>query len=162
MVLKLSRSLDSFLYFFYRIFKKWVPYDVYAYLAVGGLNTALNILIFAVFYEWILPKQGIWILDFTIQSYSIALLLAFFATIPTGFWLSKNFAFKQAEEPLKKTPKQLFKYLLVVGQGLGSDYLILKSLVLFLEIEPTLAKLISTGIVLTVNFLLQKYFTFKK
>lgn len=162
MVLKLSRSLDSFLYFFYRIFKKWLPYDVYAYLAVGGLNTALNILIFAVFYEWILPKQGIWILDFTIQSYSIALLLAFFATIPTGFWLSKNFAFKQAEEPLKKTPKQLFKYLLVVGQGLGSDYLILKSLVLFLEIEPTLAKLISTGIVLTVNFLLQKYFTFKK
>lgn len=162
MVLKLSRSLDSFLYFFYRIFKKWVPYDVYAYLAVGGLNTALNILIFAVFYEWILPKQGIWILDFTIQSYSIALLLAFFATIPTGFWLSKNFAFKQAEEPLKKTPKQLFKYLLVVGQGLGSDYLILKSLVLFLEMEPTLAKLISTGIVLTVNFLLQKYFTFKK
>lgn len=162
MVLKLSRSLDSFLYFFYRIFKKWLPYDVYAYLAVGGLNTALNILIFAVFYEWILPKQGIWILDFTIQSYSIALLLAFFATIPTGFWLSKNFAFKQAEEPLKKTPKQLFKYLFVVGQGLGSDYLILKSLVLFLEIEPTLAKLISTGIVLTVNFLLQKYFTFKK
>lgn len=162
MVLKLSRSLDSFLYFFYRIFKKWLPYDVYAYLAVGGLNTALNILIFAVFYEWILPKQGIWILDFTIQSYSIALLLAFFATIPTGFWLSKNFAFKQAEEPLKKTPKQLFKYLLVVGQGLGSDYLILKSLVLFLEMEPTLAKLISTGIVLTVNFLLQKYFTFKK
>lgn len=162
MVLKLSRSLDSFLYFFYRIFKKWLPYDVYAYLAVGGLNTALNILIFAVFYEWILPKQGIWILDFTIQSYSIALLLAFFATIPTGFWLSKNFAFKQAEEPLKKTPKQLFKYLFVVGQGLGSDYLILKSLVLFLEMEPTLAKLISTGIVLTVNFLLQKYFTFKK
>lgn len=162
MVLKLSRSLDSFLYFFYRIFKKWLPYDVYAYLAVGGLNTALNILIFAVFYEWILPKQGIWILNFTIQSYSIALLLAFFATIPTGFWLSKNFAFKQAEEPLKKTPKQLFKYLLVVGQGLGSDYLILKSLVLFLEMEPTLAKLISTGIVLTVNFLLQKYFTFKK
>lgn len=161
MVLKLSRSLDSFLYFFYRIFKKWLPYEVYAYLAVGGLNTALNILIFAVFYEWMVPKQGIWILDFTIQSYSIALLLAFFATIPTGFWLSKNFAFKQAEEPLKKTPKQLFKYLLVVGQGLGSDFLILKCLVLLMDMEPTIGKIISTVIVLTVNFLLQKYFTFK-
>ena len=158
----LNRGIESFLQLFYPIFRKWLAYDVYAYLAVGAINTALNILLFAVFYEFILPKEG-WIVDgYTIASYTIALLLAFFITIPTGFWLSKNFAFRSASTGAKKTGKQLFKYILVVGQGLGSDYLILKGLILFLNMEPTLAKIFSTVIVLTVNFLLQKYFTFKK
>ncbi|WP_296703388.1 GtrA family protein [Algoriphagus sp.] len=161
MISILKKGIESFLQFFYPIFKKWLAYDVYAYLAVGAINTALNILLFAILYEFILPKDG-WILaDYLIASYTLALLISFFATIPTGFWLSKNFAFKSASSETKKTTKQLFKYILVVGQGLGSDYLILKGLIVFFEMEPTVAKIFSTVIVLTVNFLLQKYFTFK-
>ncbi|MFC5624362.1 GtrA family protein [Algoriphagus winogradskyi] len=161
MISLLSRAIEAFLQLFYPLFRKWLAYDVYAYLAVGAINTALNILLFAVLYEFILPKEGWVILDYSIASYTLALLIAFFVTIPTGFWLSKNFAFKSAPSGGKKTTKQLFKYILVVGQGLGSDYLILKGLIVFFEMEPTLAKIFSTVIVLTVNFLLQKYFTFK-
>lgn len=157
----LTNWIDRFLHFFYPLFRRWIPYEVYAYLAVGAINTALNILLFAVLYEFVLPKEGWNIYDFNIASYTIALLIAFFATIPTGFWLSKNFAFKNSESGAKKTGLQLFKYVLVVGQGLGSDYLILKGLILFLSMEPTIAKIFSTIIVLTVNFLLQKYFTFR-
>ncbi|SFN66567.1 Putative flippase GtrA (transmembrane translocase of bactoprenol-linked glucose) [Algoriphagus ornithinivorans] len=162
MKLSLSRGIEGFLQFFYPIFKKWLAYDVYAYLAVGAINTALNIFLFAVLYEFILPKSGLDIGSYNIASYTLALIISFFATIPTGFWLSKNFAFKSVDVGKKKTGKQLFKYVLVVSQGLGSDYLILKGLIVFFSMEPTVAKIISTVIVLTVNFLLQKYFTFKK
>jgi putative flippase GtrA len=158
----LTKGIDAFLQLFYPIFKKWLSYEVYAYLAVGAMNTALNIIFFAVLYEFILSKDGWVIKGYSIASYTIALLIAFLITIPTGFWLSKNFAFKSVTVGSKKTTKQLLKYILVVGQGLGSDYLILKGLILFAAMEPTMAKIFSTVIVLTFNFLLQKYFTFKK
>lgn len=162
MTLSLSKGIEAFLQFFYPIFRKWLAYDVYAYLAVGAVNTALNILLFAILYEFVLPKTGLDIGSINVASYTIALIVAFFATIPTGFWLSKNFAFKSVDVGKKKTGKQFFKYILVVSQGLGSDYLILKGLIVFFNTQPTLAKIASTVIVLTVNFLLQKYFTFKK
>ena len=162
MILRLNRGIEGFLQLFYPIFRKWLAFDIYAYLAVGAINTALNIFLFAILYEFILPKEGWMISGYSIASYTVALLVAFFATIPTGFWLSKNFAFRNAATGTRKTGKQLLKYMLVVGQGLGSDYLILKGLILFLNMEPTLAKIFSTVIVLTFNYLLQKYFTFKK
>ena len=158
----LVKAIDGFLHLFYPIFKKWMNYQVYAYLAVGAINTALNIFIFAALYEWVLPKAGYDIQGYNVASYTVALIIAFFATIPTGFWLSKNFAFKTETTSKKKTGFQFFKYFLVVGQGLGSDYLLLKAQVVLFDIEPTVAKIISTVVVLTVNFLLQKYFTFKK
>lgn len=162
MNLSLSKGIEVFLQFFYPIFKKWLAYDVYAYLAVGALNTALNIFLFAVLYEFILPKRGMDVGEYNVASYSLALIISFFATIPTGFWLSKNFAFKTVDTSNEKIGKQFFKYVLVVSQGLGSDYLILKGLIVFFNTQPTIAKIASTAIVLTVNFLLQKYFTFKK
>ncbi|WP_339876627.1 GtrA family protein [uncultured Algoriphagus sp.] len=162
MIRILTNWIEGFLKLLYPLFKKWLPYEVYAYLAVGAINTALNIILFALLYEFILPREGFNIQGFNIASYTIALLIAFFVTIPTGFWLSKNFAFKDATSGTKRTTNQLFKYILVVGQGLGSDYLILKALILFLSMQPTIAKIFSTVIVLTVNFLLQKYFTFRK
>ncbi|MDN3205622.1 GtrA family protein [Algoriphagus sediminis] len=113
-------------------------------------------------FKFILPKSGLTVGDYNIASYTLALIISFFATIPTGFWLSKNFAFKTIDAGKKKTGKQFFKYILVVSQGLGSDYLILKGLIVFFNAQPTVAKIVSTVIVLTVNFLLQKYFTFKK
>lgn len=145
----------------YPLFKKVLPYQLYAYLGVGAMNTVLNILIFAVCYQFILPKAGISINGFLVASYTISLLIAFIITIPTGFWLAKYFAFNQQQGNQQKSNKQLLRYFLVVLQGLGSDYLIMKGLIVFLNFYPTVAKIVSTVVVLTLNYLLQKYFTFK-
>jgi putative flippase GtrA len=129
---------------------------------VGALNTALNIVLFAMMYQFILPQPGITIKGFLVASYTISLLIAFMLTVPTGFWLAKYFAFDQTNTVSENKNKQLGKYFLVVLQGLGSDYLILKGLIVFFDMHPTVAKIISTMIVLTLNYLLQKYFTFKE
>lgn len=155
----LEEIISNLLAFFYPIVKKWLPFEVYAYLAVGAANTVLNILLFTIFYKVILQETTYTIFSFPFESYTIALFIAFIATVPTGFWLSKKFAFTKAAK--QQTGKQLGKYFLVVLQGLVSDYLLFKGLIVFLHMDPVVAKILSTVIVLTVNYLLQKYFTFK-
>lgn len=150
---------------FYPVFKRVLPFQLYAYLAVGAINTALNIVLFAVFYQFLLPTSGyvvngILVAGIPVASYTVSLLLAFALTVPTGFWLAKHFAFKQEADTGGQNAQKLVKYFLVVSQGLGSDYLILKGLIVFLDVQPTIAKIISTVVVLTANYLLQKYFTF--
>lgn len=143
------------------IFKRFLPYQVYAYLAVGAINTILNIVLFAVLFQFVLPQSGVVIAGFLVASYTISLLVAFMVTVPTGFWLTKYFAFRREDQNSQKSGRQLYRYFLVVLQGLGTDYLIMKGLIIFVGLYPTIAKIISTVLVLTLNYLLQKHFTFK-
>lgn len=156
------KALNYLLRFGYPLFQNVFPYQVYAYLAVGALNTALNILLFAILFQFVIPSPGVTIGTFLFASYTISLILSFLATVPTGFWLAKNFAFQSVSHNKKENGVKLFKYFLVVSQGLISDYILLKILVEWVEIYPTVAKVISTLIVLVVNYILQKYFTFKQ
>jgi putative flippase GtrA len=157
----LKSRITGVLNIFFPLFSKWMPFQVYAYLAVGATNTLLNIALFALFYQFLLPQSLITFFGFSMASYTLALILAFIMTVPTGFWLNKYFAFSQAKDNPVENKKQLGKYFLVVLQGVGSDYIILKMLIVFGGMHPTAAKVLSTVIVLTVNFLLQKFFTFR-
>jgi len=158
----MAKIITFFLNLFYRLFRKFLPYQLYAYLAVGALNTILNIVIFALCYHFILPKAGVSIMGVHFESYTINLVIAFLITVPTGFWLARTFAFEVGVTEKTDSSKKLIKYFLVVLQGLGTDYLIMKTLIVVFRVEPTLAKIISTVIALSINYLLQKYFTFVK
>lgn len=136
-----------------------MSFSVFAYLSLGAVNTALNISLFALFYQVILRKEVYYIGQWPIKSYTIALLYAFFLTIPTGYWLAKHFAFKSENQ--QKAASSMAKYTLVVTQGLVSDFLLMKLMIEVFSIHPTVAKIFSTVVVLTANYLLQKYYTFK-
>ncbi len=139
--------------FFYPIVKKILPFQVYAYLAVGAANTILNIVLFALCYL---------ALSSTSMAVELATVISFLITVITGFWLNKNFAFTDAANNEKENKKQFGKYFLVSLQGQFSDYLITKALIVFALINPIVAYFISTFIMLTLTYFLQKYFTFKK
>ncbi|KKO89637.1 MULTISPECIES: GtrA family protein [Sphingobacterium] len=158
----MAKIITLFLNLFYRLFKKFIPYQLYAYLAVGALNTILNILIFVLSYHFILPKAGLAVAGVHFESYTISLVIAFLITVPTGFWLARTFAFEAGITEKTEGAKKLIKYFIVVLQGLGTDYLIMKTLIVVFRAEPTLAKIISTAITLSINYILQKYFTFVK
>ena len=151
--------LQQLLNLFYPLVKKWLPFDVYAYLAVGALNTAFNIILFAVLYYFLPTQIQLAVMEISIKSYTLSLLLAFMVTVPSGFWLAKHLAFNQTAHT--GNGRQLGKYFLVVLQGLLTDFLLMKAMIELLHLHPTLAKIISTFIVLSFNYLLQKYFTFK-
>jgi putative flippase GtrA len=130
---------------------------------VGAANTLFNIGLFTVFYLLIYNSVGLIIGGFNLNrlSVEIATIISFLLSVASGFWLSKNFAFTNASNEKNEKNKQFGKYFLVALQGQFSDYLITKGLIVFLQIEPTIAYFISTIIMLIINFFLQKYYTFK-
>ncbi len=148
----IKNLIHQLLKFFYPPVKKLIPYQVYAYLAVGAANTLFNIGLFIVLYT-VLAK--------TLLAVEAATIFSFIITVFSGFWLSKNFAFTNAGNERKEKAMQFGKYFLVSLQGQFSDYLITKGLIVLLWINPTAAYLLSTIIMLTLNYFLQKYFTFQ-
>ena len=159
----IKRYIQQLLKFFYPLVKKLMPFQVYAYLAVGAANTIFNIALFAVCYWLIAGATGIAIagLQINILAVEIATIISFLITVATGFWLSKNFAFTNASNEKTEKAKQFGKYFLVSLQGQFSDYLITKGLIVLLLVDPVVAYFISTFIMLLINYFLQKYYTFK-
>jgi putative flippase GtrA len=153
----IKQLINSGLKFFYPLFKKIMPFEVFAYLAVGAANTFLNIGLFIVLYNTCI-KLNTNVAKFSVE---IATVISFLVSVFTGFWLSKNFAFTKASDEKKEVNKQFGKYFLVAAQGQFADYLITKGLILFLFMHPNVAYLLSTIIMLILNYFLQKYFTFK-
>jgi putative flippase GtrA len=158
----LKKIIQQLLNLFYPLFKKFMPFQVYAYLAVGGANTLFNIGLFTVCYLW-LSASPVYIASFNISllAVEIATIISFIASVFTGFWLSKNFAFTDAVNEKKETTKQFGKYSFVALQGQFSDYLITKGLIVAFGINATIAYVASTVIMLVINFFLQKYYTFR-
>lgn len=149
----LKKFILQLLNLFYPLVKKFIPFQVYSYLAVGAANTVFNIALFALLYM---------VLSETVLAVEAATIVSFAITVVTGFWLSKNFAFTDAGNNKKETSKQFGKYFLVSIQGQFNDYLITKGLIVFLFINPVIAYFISTFIMLTLTYFLQKYYTFRK
>jgi putative flippase GtrA len=139
-----------------------MPFQVYAYLAVGAANTVFNIVLFTVCY-WLIAARAVSVAGVQIHTLAVetATVISFGVTVITGFWLSKNFAFATASDDKNEKAKQFGRYFLVSLQGQFSDYLITKALIMLLFIKPVIAYFTSTFIMLAVNYFLQKYYTFK-
>lgn len=142
--------------FFYPLVKKLLPYQVYAYLAVGAANTVFNIGLFSLVYQ--LCRDA----NLTATAVEIATIISFAISACTGFWLNKNFAFHNGATDKKETGKQFGKYVLIALQGQVSAYILTKGMILLLAMNASLAYIITAAIMLTVNYFLQKYFTFRK
>jgi len=145
--------IQQLLNFFYPLFKRMLPFQLYAYLAVGAANTLINIGLFVLLYL---------ALSTTYFAVEAATVISFAVTVISGFWLSKNFAFTDAPNDKKENAKQFGKYFLVAAQGQFTDYLITKGLIVLLNANPVIAYFTSTVIMLVITYFLQKYYTFRK
>jgi putative flippase GtrA len=148
----LKNYIHQLLKFFYPLVKKLMPFQVYAYLAVGAFNTILNIGLFIVLFFFLAN---------TFLAVEVATVISFVVTVITGFWLNKNFAFTEAGNEKRETKKQFGKYALVALQGQVSAYLLTKGMIIVLSMNASEAYFITSIIMLTLNYFLQKYFTFR-
>jgi putative flippase GtrA len=142
---------------FYPMFKRAMSFPVFTYLSVGASNTLFNIILFIITFKLFENNNNV-LSSFALE---IATIISFATTVITGFWLNKNFVFNNSNNEKEIVRVQFIKYFLVSLQGQFSDYIITKTLVVFLLMNETVAYIISTIIMLCVNYLLQKHFTFK-
>ena len=143
---------------FYPMFRKVMPIQTFRYAACGGFNTALDISLFFVSYNFILKKQVIHYHFITISPHIAAFIIGFCITFPIGFYLSRYVVFQETSVGKRE---QLRKYFMVVLGCLFLNYGFLK---LFVEVfgwYPTPSKLLTTVFVVMFSYLTQKNYTFR-
>ena len=144
--------------FFYPPFKKWIPLQTFRYAACGGANVALDITLFFIFYNFVFHKQIVQLGFIAFQPHIASFLFSFLFTFPTGFLLSKYIVWSGST---LKGHIQLFRYFVIVLMNLLMNYFFIKLLVEYFFIYPTIAKLITTVIVVVFSYISQKNYTFK-
>ncbi len=135
-----------------------MPQQTFRYAACGGVNTVLDIFIFFISYNYILHKEVLHVGIFAFKPHIAAFIMSFLVSFPVGFFLMRNIVFT---ESTLHGRVQLFRYFLLVVICILLNYIFLKLFVEQLHIYPTIAKIITTAIVVTFSYLTQKHFTFR-
>ena len=148
----------NFIDYFYNPFKKFIPIQTFRYAATGGFNTCLDISLYFINYNFIIKKHVLDLGFVSISPHIAAFLFVFPVTFSTGFFLSKYVTFQESE---LRGRIQLFRYILTVGVCIFLNYIFLKLFVDVCGFYPTVAKILTTGLVVIYSYFSQKHFTFK-
>lgn len=155
---RLIKFIESFVLWFYPPFKKFMPEQTFKYAATGGMNTALDIFLYFIFYNFILKKEILDLGFYAISPHIAAFLMSFTITFPSGFILAKFISFPGSY--LRKRI-QLMRYGITVLGSIILNYIFLKLFVEQFGWYPTISKIVTTLIVIIFSYTSQKYFTFK-
>jgi len=153
-----KKWIISFIDFFYPPFSRIMPVQTFRYAACGGGNTFLDIFVFFISYNFILHKQDLNLGFIVFKPHIAAFIIAFCVSFPTGFFLMRNIVFTQSTLHGRV---QLFRYFVLVIICLLLNYVFLKLFVEQWHIYPTVAKMMTTVIVVSFSYLTQKHYTFK-
>ncbi|MDB5253783.1 MAG: phenylalanine 4-monooxygenase [Flaviaesturariibacter sp.] len=151
--------LLQFIDLFYPPFRRVMTLQMYRYAACGGGNTALNILIYFITYNYILRKELLHVGSLTFTPHIAAFLIAFCITFPIGFYLSMFVVFQGS---YLRRRVQLLRYFLVAIACVFLNYLLLKFFVERMGLFPTPALMVTAGIVILFSYLSQRHFSFRK
>lgn len=135
-----------------------MPLQTFRYAACGGTNTLVDIVMYYISYNFILHQHNVDLGFVTISAYVLSFLISFCISFPTGFFLMRNVVFS---ESTLHGRVQLFRYFVLVVACLGLNYVFIKLFVEQFHIYPTVAKILTTFIVVAFSYLTQKNFTFK-
>lgn len=152
------KNIIALIDYFYPPFKKLMPLQTFRYAVCGGSNVVLDILLYYISYNFILHKKILDLGFIAFKPHIAALWMAFVVTFPVGFLLSRYIVFNNSD---LRGRIQLLRYLMVVAMNLLLNYSFLKVMVEYMQFYPTIARIFSTGFVVTFSYLSQKHFTFK-
>ena len=142
---------------FYKPFSRFIPLVTFRYGYTGGLNTAFDIFLYFIFYNYVFDKQILDLGFYAITPHIAAFLLVFPITFTTGFLLAKYVTFTQS---VLRGRKQLFRYGIVVAGSIFLNYVLLKFFVEICDFWATFAKIVTTLIVVVYSYFMQRYFSF--
>ncbi|MDX8339613.1 GtrA family protein [Draconibacterium sp. IB214405] len=155
---KIGEMIINIVDWFYFPFLHFLPREIFRYAATGGANTLLDISLYFIFYRYVIKMQIVDLGFVAISPHIAAFLLVFPITFTTGFFLAKYVTFTSSE---LKGRIQLFRYLLTVGGSIVLNYVFLKLFVEYFGMYATMAKIITTLLVIIYSYMAQRYFTFK-
>ena len=153
-----KKEIISIIDFFYPPFRKLFSLQTFRYAACGGANTILDILVFFLAYNYVLHKQVLHLGFISFKPYIAAFIISFLISFPTGFMLMRYVVFPGS---VLHGRVQLFRYFVLVLICIILNYIFIRLFVEQFHIYPTIAKIITTAIVVSFSYFTQKNFTFK-
>ena len=154
----LRRTILSLIDLFYAPFKKIMPLQTFRYAACGGVNTVLDISLFALSYNFILKKHDLHLGFITLSPHIASLFMAMCVSLPTGFYLNRYVVFQQSG---LRRRSQLMRYVLVTIICIFLNFIFLKIFVDLMGWYPTLAKITTTVLVVFFSYYSQTFYFFK-
>lgn len=143
---------------FYPPFKYIMPLQTFRYAACGGANTLLDIILFALCYNFVVEKDNVYLRFITISPHIFSFIVAFCITFPIGFYLSRYVVWQSTQT---KKRIQFFRYFLVVMACVLMNYIFLKLFIEYFGWWPTFSKVITSVIVITFSYFTQRHYSFK-
>ncbi len=154
----MTQRIEQFIDFFYPPFSRLMNRMTFRYAACGGANTLFDIFLFFISYNFIFDKQIVHLPYVSISPYIAAFMLSFCITFPIGFLLNRYVVFQGS---VIAGRIQLFRYGVTVIVSILLNYMFLKIFIEGLCMYPTVAKILTTFIVVGFSYLSQSYFTFR-
>ena len=154
----LKKHIIAFIDFFYPPFRKLMPVQTFRYAACGGFNTVVDIAVFSFAYNFLFHKQVVHLGFISLKPYIAAFILSFCISFPSGFFMNRHIVFSDSK---LRGRVQLFRYFVLVAICIGLNYVFIKFFVERAGLYPTVAKILTTAIVVSFSYLTQKHFTFK-
>lgn len=152
------KHILGFIDLFYKPFRRLIPLQTFRYAACGGFNTAFDICLFTISYNFIFKKHDFRIGSVTISPHIASLLLAFSISFTTGFYLNRYIVFQQSGLTGKG---QLARFMTVNLICILLNYVLLKIFVEHFGFYPTPSKIIATVVIIFFSYFSQTYFFFK-
>lgn len=144
--------------FFYPPFRVFMPLQTFRYAACGGFNTVVDISLYIIAIRYFFTDSVVQIGFIAMKPHIAAFLASFCVSFPLGFYFSRYVVFT---ESTLRGRVQLIRYFVLVVACIGLNYIFIKFFVEQLHLDPAIAKIFTTVIVVTFSYLSQKHFTFK-
>ncbi|MGI8598692.1 MAG: GtrA family protein [Chitinophagaceae bacterium] len=132
--------------------------QLYRYAACGGGNTAFNIFLYFISYNYILNKNILDLGFFAFKPHIAAFLMAFVITFPIGFYLSMYVVFQGS---YLRRRIQLLRYFMIAMVCIILNYVLLRIFVEQFGWYPTPSLVVTAGIVILFSYLSQRHFSFR-
>ena len=160
---KIEKRIEKFLItvidFFYPPFRKIMPLELFRYGCCGGLNLALEWVLYYVFYHFVFKAQVFNLGFIAFTPHIAAFIFKFPITFLTGFWMARHISFS-GSTLRGRTP--IVRYLIVTVVNILINYLGLKLFVEVFRWWPTVSYVIISIICVTFSYLANKFYSFKK
>lgn len=159
-MLKLARHIIvGIIDFFHKPFARFIPTQTFRYLACGGTNTVLNILIQFLAINFILHKQPVHIYgNINITPEVGAYIIAFCFSFPPGFIMSRYIVFPESN---LQGRVQFFRYGLTTVTFIFISYCLVRFFAYVNPEHPTLSYTFICIITAVMSYISQRKFTFK-
>jgi len=152
-------KIIAFIDFFYPLFRKLMPEQTFRYAACGGANTVLGLALFKILLVFVFKYENVELGFYTLKPHNAALFISFCVNFMVGFLLMRYVVFVDSN---LKGRIQFFRYGLTFVFNLVLNYFLLKIFVEVFGWWPFLSQCLTTLIIVTISYLSQKHFSFKK